>query len=145
MTPEIRAALILALLFILFLLPNMKIVKINEAMVVERLGSFLKVIDTPGIYWLIPLVDRVIQRESLLPITRTITIEDAFDKYIYEYTYTYMITDIKMFCYAATEPVRIMEEKIKSLLDDVQFDDESIKEALLDFGVQLQKIKKVNQ
>lgn len=143
MTPEIRAALILALLFILFLLPNIKIVKINEAMVVERLGSFLKVIDTPGIYWLIPLVDRVIQRESLLPITRTITIEDAFDKYIYEYTY--VITDIKMFCYKATEPLRVMEEHMKDLLSKGSPNEENIKEMLLDFGVKLEKINQVNK
>lgn len=143
MPTEVTAAIILSALLVLFLLPNLKIVKENEALVVERLGGFLKVIDTPGIHWMIPLVDRVVQRESLLPITKTFTHENK--NISVEYTYTYMITDIKMFCYAATEPVRIMEEKMKSLLDDVQFDDESIKEALLDFGVQLQKIKKVNQ
>lgn len=143
MPTEVTAAIILSALLVLFLLPNLKIVKENEALVVERLGGFLKVIDTPGIHWMIPLVDRVVQRESLLPITKTFTHENK--NISEEYTYTYRITDIKMFCYAATEPVRIMEEKIKSLLDDVEIDDESIKEVLLDFGVQLQKIKKVNQ
>lgn len=143
MPTEITAAIILSILLVLFLLPNLKVVKENEALVIERLGSFLKVIDKPGIYWMIPLVDRVIQRESLLPITKTFS-KLADDKES-TYTYTYVITDIKMFCYTATEPQRVIEDKIRSLITYDEIDVEIIKEALLDYGINLQKINKINK
>lgn len=143
MPTEITAAIILSILLVLFLLPNLKVVKENEALVIERLGSFLKVIDKPGIYWMIPLVDRVIQRESLLPITKTFS-KLADDKES-TYTYTYVITDIKMFCYTATEPQRVIEDKIRSLITYDEIDVETIKEALLDNGINLQKINKMNK
>lgn len=142
MPTELTAAIILSALFILFLIPNFKIVKENEAIVVERLGSFLKVIDTPGIHFMIPLVDRVVQKESLLPMTKNFTYINDHINEVYAYTYT--IKDIKMFCYAATEPVRMMEDKMKTCIKNNDFDQELIRIILLDFGVQLQKIEKMN-
>ncbi|MDY0074932.1 MAG: hypothetical protein WC992_05270 [Acholeplasmataceae bacterium] len=145
MPKEVTAILVLTALFILFLLPNIRLLKINEAVVIERLGSFLKVIDKPGVFFLIPLFDRVVQKESLLPIEKTWVVIDSDTQIMY--AYTYQIVDIKMFCYAATDPITFAEEKmaqrIQSGLDDL----ESIKDIWLDMGVNLldfQKIEKNN-
>lgn len=145
MPKEVTAILVLTALFILFLLPNIRLLKINEAVVIERLGSFLKVIDKPGVFFLIPLFDRVVQKESLLPIEKTWVVIDSGTQIMY--AYTYQIVDIKMFCYAATDPITFAEEKmaqrIQSGLDDL----ESIKDIWLDMGVNLldfQKIEKNN-
>ncbi len=135
MPPEIIASLILAFLFLLFLFPNIKIVKENEALVIERFGAFNRVIDQPGIHFLFPLVDREIQKESLLPQTRNLTISDLGQAL--SYTYVFKIIDIKMYCYKATEPLRVMEEQMKVIVSEEHNPFESVKALLLDFGVEL--------
>jgi hypothetical protein len=142
MPPEITASLVLFALFIIFLAPNVKIIKEGEAAVVERLGAYLKVIDQPGIHFLFPLVDRIVQKESLLPMVKELSFEQDGYKDIYQYTYK--ITDIKMFCYAATEPLRIMEEQMIKSLRENHSDVEDLKEIVLNFGVELQIINKMN-
>jgi hypothetical protein len=49
-----------------------------------------------------------------------------------------------MFCYAATEPLRIMEEQMIKSLRENHSDVEDLKEIVLNFGVELQIINKMN-
>jgi len=140
MPREIIAILVLAALLILFLLPNIRLLKINEAVVIERLGGFLKVIDKPGIFFLIPLFDRVVQKESLLPIDRSWVIVDS--EIQTTYSYTYQIVDIKMFCYAATDPITFAEEKMTQRIQNGLDDLESLKDIWLDMGVNLLEFQK---
>lgn len=143
MPPEITASLVLFVLLIVFLAPNIKIIKVDEAAVVERLGAFIKIIDQPGIHFLIPLVDRIVQKESLLPTSRNLTFkENGYDE---KYQYTYQIKDIKMFCYAATEPLRVMEEQMVAFLKDFNNQIDQLNEITLNFGVAVLQINKINQ
>lgn len=142
MPPELTASLVLFALITIFLAPNFKVIKEGEAAVVERLGAYLKVIDQPGIHFLIPLVDRIVQKESLLPNIKKLSFEQ--DGYKEGYQYTYKITDIKMFCYAATEPLRIMEEQMIKSLKENHSDFDHLKDIALNFGIELQIINKMN-
>jgi len=139
MPTEIIAALIFAALLMLFLVPNFIHIKPNEAIVIERLGSFLKVIDQPGVIFLIPLVDRVIQRENLLPQTRELTIIKDNNSCVYMVTYA--VVDIKMFCYAATESSRHMEDIIKKSILEDQHHSQNLNEELLNIGIKLIKLQ----
>lgn len=143
MPTEIIAALIFAALIVLFLAPNFKHVKEDEALVIERLGAFLKVIDQPGIHFLIPLVDRAIQKESLLPQTHELIFTK--DQESYHYVYTFQIVDIKMYCYAATESFRVMEELIKTQIHEGKNQLSDLQETLLNIGVKLQKLNEINK
>lgn len=143
MPNEVIAAIVLFVLFLLFLLPNIQIVKTNEAVVVERFCNFLKVVDQPCVFFLFPLVDRVVQKESLLPQNKTLIITKDNVSSIYEYTYS--ITDIKMFCYAETESLRIMEEKMKHHMINISDSINDLSELVLDYGVKLEEIKKINK
>lgn len=142
MPTEIIAALIFAALIVLFLTPNFKQVKENEALVIERFGVFLKVIDQPGIHFLIPLVDRAIQRESLLSQTHELIFTKDQDSY--HYVYTFQIVDVKMYCYAATESFRVMEELIKTSIHEGKDDISVLQDTLLNIGVKLHKLNKIN-
>ena len=135
MSTEIIASLILTALFLLFLIPNFKVVKEHEALVIERLGSFHRVIDQPGVHFLIPLIDREIQKESLLPQTRSIEVNDM--NQVLTYQYIFKITDIKMFCYKATEPYRIMEGETKHIILNHTHYESKLQELLLDYGCEL--------
>lgn len=139
MPNEWIAYLVLILLLVIFLLPNIKHVKHDEQLVVERLGSFLKVIDQPGWYMLVPLFDRVIERESMLTQKRIITSEKM------KIEYTYHITDIKMYCYFALDPVKDLESFLASAWVDETVDLQKIKEMIKDRGIALINIKEITK
>lgn len=142
MPKELIAAIVLAVLFIIFLLPNFKIVKLNEACVVERMGSFHRVIDQPGIYFLIPLFERVIQQESLLPKTRELLLNDKSFKTTY--SYTYQIKDIKLFCYAALDSLKLLEEKMIDYINATNDHLDALNELSQTYGVEILKIDEIN-
>lgn len=137
MSNEIIASIVLLLLLTLFLLPNFKIVKENEQLLVERMGSFLKVIHHPGIYFLFPLFDRVIERQTTLPQERTLKGES------FTLIYTYQITDLKMYGYYALDPIRDLETYLNSLYTHDTPDLNQLKETIKDRGIELLDIQEV--
>lgn len=142
MPKEVIAALVLAALFILFLVPNIKIIRVNEAAVIERLGVFHKIIDQPGIHFLIPFFERIVQQEVLLPIDKVITTK--IDGYEETYRYTYQINDIKLFCYGALDAHKAILNHIAEGLSDNKEDVEDFKDVFEAYGVTLIKITKMN-
>ena len=142
MTDEIIAYSILLVLLIIFLLPNIVIIKENQSIVIERLGMFLKTVEKPGVLFLIPLVDRVVQKESSL--VKTYQYNATHDEKTYALTMTYQIVDIKMFCYTATESHRYIQETIFNAFTSPDFDDEVLTENLLNHGVKLISINEIN-
>jgi regulator of protease activity HflC (stomatin/prohibitin superfamily) len=142
MPKEVIAALVLAALFILFLVPNIKIIRVNEAAVIERLGVFHKIIDQPGIHFLIPFFERIVQQEVLLPIDKVITTK--IDGYEETYRYTYQINDIKLFCYGALDSHKAILNHITEGLSDNKEDVEDFKDVFEAYGVTLIKITKMN-
>lgn len=143
MPKEVIAAIVLTALFILFLAPNIKIIRVNEAAVVERLGVFHKIIDHPGIHFLIPFYERIVQQELLLPIDKLITVK--IDGYEETYRYTYQINDIKLFCYGALDAHKAIFNHInEGLLNNLE-DVEDYHDVFEAYGVTLTEIIKMNK
>lgn len=147
MPPEITAILVLLFLVVLLLLPNIKIVGQHQALVVERFGVFLKIIDQPGIHFIVPLLDRVIQSVDL-------TVQIKHHHYIkklddgtttnVKLTLTYQIHDPKIFVYATLDTLKVMLKHFEEVLTPSSFipldQFEEIKTFAHDFGMDIQKI-----
>ena len=102
--PEIIIIFILLLLLILF--PSIQIVKNDEIIVIERLGKFLKTIEKPGIYMMIPFIDRVVNKVNIKPyfISKKIKKTEHYKKSTI-ITYKIEIFDVNKFTYQALDPI----------------------------------------
>lgn len=107
MNQIVRAILVLILLVILVMIPNIKILAKNHAMVIERFGKFDRIIDQAGIYILIPLYERAIETVSLDPIKSHLSLDDDI-----KIDYIYQIVDIKTFVYQALDSIHAFHEEL---------------------------------
>ncbi|MDO9629588.1 MAG: SPFH domain-containing protein [Acholeplasmataceae bacterium] len=139
----IIGALVLIFLTILFIAPNIKIVGINEAHVVERFGAFHKILNEKGVYFTIPLIDRVIQVVPLLETTKKFhfKIDKEGIGVQYHLEYQYKVNDVVLFVYAALDSLDAIEMHIKNLiLENESINSESfavLHETALTFGIEL--------
>lgn len=120
-------------LIILLMLPNIKIVRQNEAMIIERLGSFHKLLDQPGVYFLVPLLDRNIQTISLSKqhIKKKLSIhENDEDIKTVEISYDMTITDPKTYVYASFDSNDTIHTYIKEALEADMDIDEILNETI---------------
>lgn len=120
-------------LIILLMLPNIKIVRQNEAMIIERLGSFHKLLDQPGVYFLVPLLDRNIQTISLSKqhIKKKLSIhENDEDIKTVEISYDMTITDPKTYVYASFDSNDTIHTYIKEALEADMDMDEILNETI---------------
>ncbi|MCR3905818.1 MAG: hypothetical protein NUK62_02140 [Tenericutes bacterium] len=146
MTDIVIGLLVLLFLIILVIVPNIKILSKNHAMVVERFGTFLKIIDEPGVYILIPLFDRAIQFVCLDELEKKFTFSVADEKNTITYVveYRYQVTDVKLFVYSALDSLSEFEKKIKVYLTNfIPIDDKvfhELKEYAENFGFELKSI-----
>ena len=102
------AILIMVGLFIFILSLNFKLIGHNQAVVIERLGRFLKLIDKPGVYFTIPLIDRVYQSVKLDEMLKSIEHKDE-DQTIH-ITYLAKIVDVKLFVYGEFDTYLTIEK-----------------------------------
>lgn len=137
---------ILLLLIIIFLAPNIKMVKEGEAIVIERFGAFSRVIDKPGVYMLIPLIERAIQNVPLTNIDRHFSVTLTKDLLIetHKIHYTYQVIDVMLFVYAALDSVKAFETYIQNQTNEtLKFDHisvEVLEETAEVFGMKLHQI-----
>ena len=116
-------ALTITLLFtgliLLLMLPNIKIVRKNEVMIIERLGRFHKLLDKPGIYILVPLLDRNIQTVNLNKkhIKKKLTLIENETKTVVEISYDMIVKDVKTFVYASLDSNETIHIYIKEALE----------------------------
>ena len=143
MTDIIIAVLVLLALTILFLIPNFKIVRSDEVHIVERLGRFHKMLNTPGIHFIVPLFDRVIQVVPLYESHKKFSFKLKRDlqEIHYHLEYRYQVTDVMLFVYAALDSLEAIEIHIQNVIEEKnEIDDESLhklQETSLTFGIQL--------
>ncbi|BCR35958.1 SPFH domain-containing protein [Mariniplasma anaerobium] len=135
--PDILTIILLFLgLIILLMLPNIKIVRQDEVMIIERLGSFHKLLDQPGIYFVVPLLDRNIQTVSLKKqhIKKKLTIieNEDINKTI-EISYNMTITDPKTYVYASLDSNDTIHTYIKEALE-AEMDIEEILSETIDYA-----------
>jgi len=143
MTDIIIALLVLLFLTLLFLIPNFKIVRANEVQIVERLGRFQKILSEPGIHFIVPLIDRVIQVVPLLETHKKFhfKINKDEEEIVYHLEYKYKVSDVMLFVYAALDSLEAIEIHIKNTIEenDVINEDtlQTLQEVSLTFGIEL--------
>ncbi len=86
--------LFLIVLFAVFILLNMRVLKEGHLIVVERLGSFHRIIEEPGIHFFIPFVDRPLETLKKGTLVREVIASSTV------YVCTFEIIDPKRFVYA---------------------------------------------
>ena len=145
--PDLLTIILLFLgLSILLMMPNVKIVKQNQVMVIERLGRFHKLLDKPGIYFIVPLVDRSIQTVNLDQehIKKKITIhEDQDIKKVMEISYDMTVLDVKTYVYASFDSNDTIHTYIKEAIEADMEKEEVIIETIdyaRTYGFQIEKL-----
>lgn len=111
-----RVTIALSLLVILFAALHVKYNIKDEITIVERLGKFKSMIDTPRFFFIMPFIDRVLQRTSTKEIVearRFMYNENDNDVKI-NITMRYTIFDPKLFAYAAIDPIGSIVDLIKT-------------------------------
>ncbi len=120
---------IIVVLIIGFILSGIKVVPQTHVRVIERFGSFHKILKN-GINWIFPLVDRTVVSESLkekvidFPSQDVITRDNVTMKID---TDVYMqITDPKLFAYGVDKPMSAVENMtattLRNLIGDLELD-----------------------
>ncbi len=114
--------IIIALIFIVLLIPNIRIVKQATAFVIERLGGYHKTWDV-GIHVKIPFFDRIAKKVSLKehimdfepqPVITKDNVTIKIDSVVY-----YQITDPKLFTYGIAQPVLAIENLTATTLRNI--------------------------
>ncbi len=145
MSPSLTLALIILGLILLITFLNFHVHKDNHIAIVERLGKYFKTIDKPGIYFLFPLVDRIVEEfstESFF-VSKRINQQDnqTLPKII---TYRIKVIDPMAYTYNSLDAVQMIHDYItQTLLLDMDRSlvfDEAVKYAE-QFGVELQYIE----
>lgn len=120
---------IIAFFIVILLATGLKIVPQTSVYIVERLGSYKKTLKN-GVNWIIPLLDRVILKESLkervldFPAQDVITKDNVTMKID---TVVYMqITDPKLYAYGVEKPLFAVENltatTLRNLIGDLELD-----------------------
>ena len=121
----------IAVFFVLmFFVVGIKIVPQTSVYIIERFGSYKRTLKN-GISWIIPLVDRVVLKESLkervldFPAQDVITKDNVTMKID---TVVYMqITDPKLFSYGVERPLFAVENltatTLRNLIGDIELDE----------------------
>lgn len=133
----LTAMLVIIGLVILMLVPNIKIVRKNQVMIIERLGRFHKMLDRPGIYFIAPLVDRDIQTVNLekTHIHKKIKVESNETETVVEISYDMQIIDAKTFVYASLDANETIHDYIKASLES-NIDIKTITDETIDYAKQ---------
>ncbi|WKX02229.1 SPFH domain-containing protein [Candidatus Mycoplasma mahonii] len=120
---------IIALIVLVFVISGIKIVPQTNVYVIERMGSFKRIL-TNGINFIIPLIDKVVLKETIkervldFPAQDVITKDNVTMKID---TVVYMqITDPKLFAYGVEKPLFAVENMtattLRNLIGDLELD-----------------------
>jgi regulator of protease activity HflC (stomatin/prohibitin superfamily) len=144
---EIYVALIIIFgLFFFVISMNVKLVPKDTAAVVERLGKFHKIINEPGIYFMIPLIDRIYQSVSTVVERHAFKFNHQED--IIHFSYMMDVVDVKLFVYGEFDTVTAIDKAIEELyiesIDKDSLDLEPITTFAAERGVNIFNIMKDN-
>ncbi|CAM9120805.1 SPFH domain-containing protein [Mycoplasma marinum] len=120
---------VIVLLIIVFVCLGIKIVPQTNVFVVERLGSFKKILKN-GVNFIVPIIDRLVLKETLkekvldFPAQDVITKDNVTMKID---TVVYMqITDPKLYAYGVMNPISAVENltatTLRNLIGDLELD-----------------------
>ncbi|MDP2424975.1 MAG: hypothetical protein U1C51_02930 [Candidatus Izemoplasmatales bacterium] len=106
---------------LLFLSLGIKVLPMNQVMVIERLGVYHKTVDIPGVHFLIPFMDRA--RAILTPSGKTDKIsllpqETPLQSPHFKASITFQITDVKLFIYSNLLPFHAVSQQLLHVIDN---------------------------
>jgi regulator of protease activity HflC (stomatin/prohibitin superfamily) len=122
----ITVIIVLFALVLIILLPSFKIVKEDEVMFIERFGKFHKMLDQPGIYFIIPLIDRNIETVPLkeFQVEKKLKYKDNDDYKTIEVRYDMQVFDPKTFVYGSLDSKETIHQYIiDSVINDIDYHD----------------------
>ena len=114
--------IILAVLFIILLVTNVRVVPQATEFVIERLGTYYTTWET-GLHFKVPLVDRVAKRISLKeqvmdfapqPVITKDNVTMQIDTIVF-----YQVTDAKLYTYGVERPILAIESLTATTLRDI--------------------------
>ena len=121
--------IILAVLFIILLVTNVRVVPQATEFVIERLGTYYTTWET-GLHFKVPLVDRVAKRISLKeqvmdfapqPVITKDNVTMQIDTIVF-----YQVTDAKLYTYGVERPILAIESltatTLRNIIDDMELD-----------------------
>ncbi len=119
----------IAILLIVVVGANVKIVEQSKAFVIERLGAFQAVWGV-GLHFKLPLIDRIARRVNLKeqvhdyppqPVITKDNVTMQIDTVVY-----FQITDPKLYCYGVEQPMTAMETltatTLRNIIGDLELD-----------------------
>ncbi len=95
-------------LVVILMIPNIKIVSKDKAVVIERLGQYLKTLDQPGIYVIVPLLDRAIETVPMDVIYQKTSV--TIDIETIHIDYSLKVYDVKLFVYGELNALTSFKE-----------------------------------
>ena len=121
--------IILAVLFIILLVTNVRVVPQATEFVIERLGTYYTTWET-GLHFKVPLVDRVAKRISLKeqvmdfapqPVITKDNVTMQIDTIVF-----YQVTDAKLYTYGVERPILVIESltatTLRNIIGDMELD-----------------------
>ena len=121
--------IVLIVLAILLIISNIAVVQQSRAYVIERLGAFHSVWSV-GMHFKVPFIDRIARKVSLKeqvldyppqPVITKDNVTMQIDTVVY-----FQITDPKLYCYGAEQPMMAMETltatTLRNIIGDLELD-----------------------
>ncbi len=120
------AILVMFALLLIIMIPSFKIVRKNEVMFIERFGKLHRILDQPGIYFIMPLIDRNIETVSLDTVHVHKKAKYNVDEHlkIVEINYDMQVFDPKTFVYASLDAKETIHQYIiDSMISEIEMDE----------------------
>ena len=132
---NLRVILTFLLIILIFIALHVKYNRKNEMTVVERIGRFHRLIDSPSLFILIPFIDRVLQRIPTKPITesRRYTYQLNHEEIKKVLTIEYTVFDPKLYSYASIDPIASISDLISTAKEN-HFSDTEIFDQVKSYG-----------
>ncbi len=129
MDPFIIAIIVLAIILVIVIIANIKVVPQARAYVIERLGAYHETWQT-GMHFLVPIFDRVAKIVSLKeqvadfdpqPVITKDNVTMQIDTVVF-----YQITDPKLYAYGVEHPIKAIENltatTLRNIIGDLELD-----------------------
>ncbi len=129
MQPWLIALIVVAAVVLIILAASVKIVRQSEARIVERIGKYLKTLDT-GLHFIVPFIDRLSPAISLKERVadfkpQSVITKDNVTMHIDTVVY-FQITDPKLFTYGVERPISAIENltatTLRNIVGDLELD-----------------------
>ena len=130
LSPVLIVVLVVLFILIILSIVSIKVVRQSEAIVVERLGKFLKVCGS-GLKIVMPFIDRVVAKISLKervadfppqPVITKDNVTMQIDTVVY-----FAVTDPKLYCYGVERPMNAIENltatTLRNIIGELELDE----------------------